>query len=519
MELERRAIEIRPRSPWEACDLGIQMGRHWWWPMVKIWLALASPWLLLSWCIPARFAYIPALLYWLGKPLLERFLLYFLSQAIFTHSPSSLDVLKNARQLLAKDWLASLLWRRLSLWRAYNSALTVLEGQTGPARRQRLAHLAGENASTAAKVMMLIAHMEGFLLLSLWVLAYTLVPQQFQVQFVSMDESVHSDTFAALYNTLYILVSSLVAPFFVATGFALYLNRRIWLEAWDIDISFRTLAKRLSPALLLILLGCLWSPAAAPPSLAAASYEAGESTIHQGLERLANPLSLFSELQPLRAPSANYPAEQAKVATILAGADFHHRESRLVHHWRWSWPSDTRPPADDARRAHLVALVARVLEVLAWMAVLALIMWLGLNYRKLLSRFATTAAQPKTVASPLRVFGLDVRAASLPDDPAETAFALCLAHNYRQGLAILYRATLVALLQQGLKLKASHTEEDCLTLATRLPLSLAAQDYLRQLTHTWQQLAYGHLAPAPSQAEQLCRQWALHWSIQAQPHA
>ena len=151
------------------------------------------------------------------------------------------------------------------------------------------------------------------------------------------------------------------------------------------------------------------------------------------------------------------------------------------------------------------------------MAVLALIIWLGLNYRKLLSCFATTAAQPKTVASPLRVFGLDVRAASLPDDPAEAALALCLAHNYRQGLAILYRATLVALLQQGLKLKASHTEEDCLALATRLPLSLAAQDYLRQLTHTWQQLAYGHQAPAPSQAEQLCRQWALHWSIQAQP--
>ena len=38
---------------------------------------------------------------------------------------------------------------------------------------------------------------------------------------------------------LLLLALSIVAPFYVAGGFALYLTRRTELEAWDIEISFR----------------------------------------------------------------------------------------------------------------------------------------------------------------------------------------------------------------------------------------------------------------------------------------
>lgn len=521
MELDRRAIEIRPRSAWEACDLGIQMGRHWWWPMVKIWLALAAPWVVLSWCLPARFAMYPAFLYWLGKPLWERFLLYFLSQAIFAQEPSTGQVLKCARQLLAKDCLASLLWRRLSLWRAYNCALTVLEGQTGKGRRQRLQHLAGDNASTASKVAILLAHMEGFLLLSLLILVYSLAPRELDFGFGQLHEWLSSDTFAAGYNTLYIVVSSLVAPFFVATGFALYLNRRIWLEAWDIDISFRTLAKRLSPPLLMVLIcSCLWAPTFAPHAQAgseaqpqAAPSIENPSDISQALDSLANPALLFSELQAPGELMANYPAEQAKIAAVLAGEDFHRKESRLVHHWRWDWQRDSSASQSSSRWVHLIAAAARSLEILLWVLVLALVVWLAFNYRKLLERFGTSKAQGKTQVSPQIVFGLDVRPGSLPDNPAAVALDLCLQEDYRQCLALLYRATLAALIQQGLHLKPSHTEEDCLRLAGALSLPADAVGYLQQLTGTWQQLAYGHMAPTAQAAEQLCRRWPSFWSV------
>ena len=40
------------------------------------------------------------------------------------------------------------------------------------------------------------------------------------------------------------LAMSLIAPFYVAGGFALYLNRRSELEGWDIEICLRRLLAR-----------------------------------------------------------------------------------------------------------------------------------------------------------------------------------------------------------------------------------------------------------------------------------
>jgi hypothetical protein len=41
--------------------------------------------------------------------------------------------------------------------------------------------------------------------------------------------------FAAVYSAVVLFVE----PFYVASGFALYLNRRVELEAWDIEQEFR----------------------------------------------------------------------------------------------------------------------------------------------------------------------------------------------------------------------------------------------------------------------------------------
>jgi pilus assembly protein TadC len=44
---------------------------------------------------------------------------------------------------------------------------------------------------------------------------------------------------SALLAAVYAFVVGLVEPFFVAAGFAMYLNRRVELEAWDIEQEFR----------------------------------------------------------------------------------------------------------------------------------------------------------------------------------------------------------------------------------------------------------------------------------------
>ena len=47
-----------------------------------------------------------------------------------------------------------------------------------------------------------------------------------------------------LFLSWYVFVS-LIAPFFVASGFSLYLNQRTLLEAWDIELIFRRMTTRL----------------------------------------------------------------------------------------------------------------------------------------------------------------------------------------------------------------------------------------------------------------------------------
>jgi hypothetical protein len=42
------------------------------------------------------------------------------------------------------------------------------------------------------------------------------------------------------------LITLLIEPFYIAANFGLYINRRTQLEAWDIELSFRKMAARLS---------------------------------------------------------------------------------------------------------------------------------------------------------------------------------------------------------------------------------------------------------------------------------
>jgi hypothetical protein len=48
-----------------------------------------------------------------------------------------------------------------------------------------------------------------------------------------------SDFFGLLATGIYALVVLFLEPFYVAAGFAMYLNRRAQLEAWDIEQELR----------------------------------------------------------------------------------------------------------------------------------------------------------------------------------------------------------------------------------------------------------------------------------------
>jgi hypothetical protein len=513
MDLRNLTIRIRPRTPWEAIDLGLLMGRQWWWPMARLWLLLTAPLLVLSLTLPKELGWIGPTLYWWGKPLWERPLLYFLSQSIFAQPPSLRQSLRMAWPQLRRDALASLLWRRFSPERAFNAPVTVLEQLRGQARQRRLAVLSGRDATVAGRCFFVILHIEGFLLLATWLFLYMMLPQGVELSLVSLPHLLDTRAYQWINALTYWACSTAVAPFFVAVGFASYLNRRIWLEAWDIDIAFRQLAQRLTPPplnrglLSLLLALCLLAPMASPPS-------------HAQSPQLQEPVK---EQEQEQAPSKLTPElARQQAQAVLAGEDFHQKSAYYDHRWRWKSKED---PGEPNLRfewlATALAAFAKVLEILLWILVLGLVAWVALHYRDLLARFGYCASAPRAQLQITQAFGLDLRPENLPADVAGTAWHWIQAGRMRDGLGLLYRASLIELLQRGLQIRDSDTEANCLQLlqaqAAQLQLTPSSAGYFTQLTHTWQRLAYGHEAPELPLAQQLCQGWPAAWARPQEP--
>src|SRR6187431_3234918 len=111
MKLDQVTLEIRPRSAWEAVDLGLLMAKRWWLPMMKIWLLVSFPVFVFMLLIPDNFFWVGALLLWWLKPVLERPLLHILSHAVFNDLPDTRSTFKLFPALARKQLFASLTWR------------------------------------------------------------------------------------------------------------------------------------------------------------------------------------------------------------------------------------------------------------------------------------------------------------------------------------------------------------------------------------------------------------------------
>lgn len=245
MRLDAIAAELRPRNAWEATDLGMAMVRHWFGPVYRAWLALALPLFLalhlLCW---GNWHLIPWLLWWF-KPLLDRPPLYVLSHALFGALPDRRPFWRDLPGLLRRQALAALTLRRFDAARSFSLPVTQLEGLSGQARRQRLRDLGRPGRGPAIWLTVVGANLEIALDLALIILAWMLIPEFVALDFFDLVDD--SNAWGQLWlNMVGFCGMSLVEPFYVAAGFALYLNRRTWREAWDLELGFRRLAARLA---------------------------------------------------------------------------------------------------------------------------------------------------------------------------------------------------------------------------------------------------------------------------------
>jgi len=494
MNLDKLQINACIRTGWQALDLGFQMARAWFRPLflagMLSMLPLTLVLLLAFWESPF---WALAITWWL-KPFWERLPLFIASRKLFDEDAG---IWASMKSFPLKDILPWLLWRRFSVQRAFDNPVTVLEELKGGARRQRLRVLHGKYSDVALGNQFVCFCFELLVAFGIALALDFFTPESlgFEVYDKFDDLTLAGEWMFSLSG---LLALALIMPFHGMAGFALYLNRRIELEAWDIEISFRNLANRqrskathsagLLAALLLAVLVSL-----AAPGNAAAGHDRASAT------------ELIKE--------------------VLQGEDF--GQERTVRKWRFKdWSAEIE---EESFPEWLIEFLEWWEENVAWstdfsgaavwLKILLVLLFLGFT-AYLLHRYrgplARLGQRPPAAASPEVLFGLDVTPQSLPPDVPAQVMRLWGESAGRDALSLLYRASLSRLIDKyEIAFHASHTEAECAALVKARGID-SLSDYFWRLTLVWRQLAYGHQLPASDEVQQLCQAWSSELSDEAE---
>jgi hypothetical protein len=496
MDLDKLQVNACIRSGWQAIDLGFLMARAW---LRSLYIASLMPMLPLAVVLLGIFFDRPfwaVFLIWWLKPFWERLPLFVASRMLFGEAPG---IWSSMKSLPLKDILPWLLWRRFSPQRAFDNPVTVLEGLKGGVRRQRLRVLHGRYSDVALSNQFVCFCCELLLAFGLLILFDFFTPDAFDIRFYDSFGDL-TLTGEWLFSVAAIIAMSLVMPFHTMAGFALYLNRRIELEAWDIEISFRNLAERKRSA------------RTRAPVLALAVLAIG--TLGPGIPGLAD-------------AAVEHDSESAAelIEQVLQGEDF--GREREVRKWRFK---DFAEEAEDEGFPEWIIDFLEWLEgsqgwwqalsgIAPWVKILLVVLFAGLlvyllrRFRGPLKSLMTRDRGGET--APEVLFGLDVTPESLPPDVPEQAIRLWREGACREALSLLYRASLSRLIDRyELAFRASHTEAECAALVREQGIE-SLSEYFWHLTQTWRQLAYGHRLPSEGDLEDLCAGWTRELSSDA----
>lgn len=239
MQIEALNVELRPRSMAEASDLGAALVRQ---HAASVWRTFTPLYafiVLLALASSEIAAWLPALIIFWLKPWLDRSLLFVLSRAVFGQATRWDDLWAARSSVWWGKLPATLLWRRLSPWRSFTQPIYQLEGQRGKAARQRRGLMLKGKRGAAVGMHAAFAHVEAAFYLGAFALLVWFAPEGSRGHLLSWLTGSESVGSVLLSTGLYAAAVLAVEPFYVAAGLAMYLNRRVELEAWDIEQEFR----------------------------------------------------------------------------------------------------------------------------------------------------------------------------------------------------------------------------------------------------------------------------------------
>ena len=467
MQLDRLALHLRRRGSWEAIDLGCGMARQWWRPLILAWLSVYVPCALLLYAALYAYPFAALLVLWWLKPVFDRVALEVLARAVFGDVPRPLAALHALRR--SPGILASLTIRRFDLARSFTLPVWHLERLTGREARERLQTLQRRGRGHAVWLTIVFFHFEAILTFAFFGAIDFFTPAGQDLDFglgsLFSGETSSATWRHALGAALQVTTVALLEPFYVAAGFALYLNRRTQLEAWDVELALRRIAAAAAAVVLAIV--CVF---------------------------------------PERSAAAERAEPQRAIREVLAQPEF--EQYRDDRHLRFRGRSDPAPQASNDAGG-IVPLVAEVARALMWLAAAAAVAVLLVYARRYVHAWSPEGA-PR--ASPPRVlFGLDLTPESLPPDVAAAALAAVDAGRTRDALGLLYRGALSVLVNRdAVTLAAGDTEADCVRRVSARGDAEKAQAFAAVVA-AWQAAAYARRAPAGDDVRTLCAVWDAHF--------
>jgi len=491
MELEKASARLAPRSPWQAADLGTQFYRHWAGSITGVWLLFtAVPYTLLLALAAADNSLWPLFVFWWLKPLWERPLLAFYSHALFGETLTLKALLKRWRGYALPGLAGQLTWRRLSPMRSFNACVWQLEQVKGETASQRLKVLNSYPSNRAGMLTLLVLHLEQFMAFGLMALLYTLVPWQFNLELSDWFYD-QSGLQLAISGLCFYLVLCVTEPLYVACGFSLYLNKRTWLEGWDLQLGLtrlgerRRAAKNVIGALLIFMLVPFMEPAHAEPS----ASDTTTSEQQQVIELLASP--------------AFMPLEE-RTERQWINRDNSDAESWMETLWRFLFENLDNDETDSSSSP--LNIPDALLWAIFWTLFVALALWLII---KIANQFGLRGHRTsKRPMIPTHVAGLDIRQRSLPKNLNRAVEEALKTGDIRAALAVLMRAALAGVLARyPVALAAGSTEQQCLRTLQQQhgdPLPIA---YLQRLTQAWIRTAWAHRPVSDEQVRTLAQHW------------
>ena len=509
MKIEDLTVALRPRTAWEAVELGTALVRRYAGAVWKPWLWLSLPTLLLlnGLCWAIGEVWLAGVLMWWLKPLFDRIPLYVLSRAVFGHVPPVRETLR-AQWSFGRRWLpAYLTWRRLSPVRAVYLPVDLLEGGAGEEARARRRALGSPVYGVASMVLLVFAHFEMALVLGVVFVVVLFAPndlvQETAARMWNVFES-QQDWVQFATNVVLWLATSVLEPFYVGAGFGLYLNRRTEIEAWDIEMVLRRLRQRLGHAAAPLLVLCaLWFGALSPAHA-------------QDQEPFVDPVPAQQA-----APVNVAPASKQRESTLreVFGADIVDDEGwrqsikrayedpavspkRKVTQWVPKNPEQKTPPQPNPFLGRLGEFLASIGEYGLWIVAGALVLALLLTAPKWLRWIRDPARERKRERDEVTREALPEEA-PLPDDVPAAARRLWQSGRERDALALVYRASVEAMTQRAhVVLVPGATEAHTLRASRQLPTAAEREAFARAV-RVWQVAAYAHGLPSREEFEEL----------------